>query len=375
MKARGRCRRCPRLSRWNGENTRSRSASGMPGPASMTSRTKPSRSRRSSIRTGGAPCRCAFSRRLRISRRSSRASPCTMAGVPSRLQPSMRAHSSAATRQQVDLLDRLQGGVSAQPARQQDLVDQRVELDDVALDLVLVFRVAGLRIELDREPQPRQRRAQFVRGMREQQPVGIDQLLDARGGAVEGVRQPRDLVTAFDLDAGREIAGAERLDAGLQALEPARQPAHHRIGADRDRERNAAQQQQQPDERRAVARRRPHHEPAAVRQLHAPGRPLRASVASIRCCRRRGRGNAVPVDATSSRAASNSATSARSRVPRRSTAACCCRTCGAFAAGNSTATSSPAISNACAAGVFSAPSRQSAPATITTSTRLATMVR
>ena len=86
----------------------------------------------------------------------------------------------------------------------------------------------------------------------------------------------RDLVAAFDLDAGGEIAGAERLDAGLQALQPARQPAHHRIGADRDRERDAAQQEQKPDERRAVARRRAHHEPAAVRQVHGPGRPLRS---------------------------------------------------------------------------------------------------
>ena len=45
------------------------------------------------------------------------------------------------------------------------------------------------------------------------------------------------------VDARGEIAGAERLDAGLQPLEPARQPAHHRIGADRHRERDRAEKQ------------------------------------------------------------------------------------------------------------------------------------
>ena len=46
-----------RCSRWNGENTRSRSASGIPAPASITSSTAVSQSRRTSTRTGGAPCR------------------------------------------------------------------------------------------------------------------------------------------------------------------------------------------------------------------------------------------------------------------------------------------------------------------------------
>ena len=76
-----------------------------------------------------------------------------------------------------------------------------------------------------------------------------DQLLDARGRAVEAVGEPRDLVAALDLDARREIAGAERLDAGLQPLQPPRQAAHHRIGATATASAMRAEKQHQPDGR------------------------------------------------------------------------------------------------------------------------------
>ncbi len=46
-----------------------------------------------------------------------------------------------------------------------------------------------------------------------------DQLLDARRGAVEALGEPRHLVPALDLDARRELARAERVDAALQPLE------------------------------------------------------------------------------------------------------------------------------------------------------------
>ena len=162
----------------------------------------------------------------------------------------------------------------------------------------------------------------------------VHQLLDARGRAVEGIGHPRDLVTALDLDARRQIAGAERLDAGLQALEPARQPAHHRIGADRDRERNAAQHEQKPDERRAVARRRAHDEPAAVRQMHGPGRPLRsvnpsAGVAQRPRQRRSGGGDKL------ARRIEQCDVGLAAALAMRSTAACCAAR-GASAAGSRT---------------------------------------
>ena len=73
-----------------------------------------------------------------------------------------------------------------------------------------------------------------------------------------------------------EIAGAERLDAGLQPLEPPRQAAHHRIGADRDRERDAAEEQHEadaPDWRAAIGARATIQRPSGRR--NAPGRAAR----------------------------------------------------------------------------------------------------
>src|SRR5207302_8537279 len=61
----------------------SRSFSGMPSPASMTSTTAKRPCRLTSMRIGGLPCRAALSRRLRTSRRSSRGSPLTRTGRPS----------------------------------------------------------------------------------------------------------------------------------------------------------------------------------------------------------------------------------------------------------------------------------------------------
>ncbi len=78
----------------------------------------------------------------------------------------------------------------------------------------LVFRISRLLEQLEAEPDARQRRAQLVRGIGEQHAVRADQLLDARGGAVEASGKPRHLVAALDLDPRRKIAGAERLDAG-----------------------------------------------------------------------------------------------------------------------------------------------------------------
>ena len=101
------------------------------------------------------------------------------------------------------------------------------------------------------------RRAQFMRGVGEQHAMRVDQVLDAAGGGVETRREAGDLVAAFDLHARRQRSGAERFDAGLQALQPARQPAHDRIGAERDHQRDRAEEENQPDQRiaeRAAAR-------------------------------------------------------------------------------------------------------------------------
>ena len=61
-----------------------------------------------------------------------------------------------------------------------------------------------------------------------------NQRFDARGGAVEARRQGRDFVASALGDALVQRAFAERFDAALQRLEPARQPPHHWIRAGGD---------------------------------------------------------------------------------------------------------------------------------------------
>ena len=133
--ARARARRpCSRRRRrWNGVNTWSRSASGMPAPPSATSSDGAARpARATATATGGAPWRRALSSRLRISRRSSR-------GVAADRRPARRRACSrrsariprprAPSRSTSSVVQRRRG---VEPARQQDLVDQAVELGDVA---------------------------------------------------------------------------------------------------------------------------------------------------------------------------------------------------------------------------------------------------
>src|SRR5262249_20761009 len=61
---------------------------------------------------------------------------------------------------------------------------------------------------------------------------------DAGGGLIETPSQAGDLVTALDLDARGEIAGAKRFDAALQPLEPSREPSHDGASADGDHQRD-----------------------------------------------------------------------------------------------------------------------------------------
>ena len=120
------------------------------------------------------------------------------------------------------------------------------------VELGLARRV-GLH-QLETEPDARERRAQLVRRVGEQHLVGVDQALDAGGGLIEALRQLRHLVAALDLDPGAQIAGAERLDAALQSLEPAGEPAHQRPGAERDRKRDHAEKRREDAPRSDAAR-------------------------------------------------------------------------------------------------------------------------
>ncbi len=72
--------------------------------------------------------------------------------------------------QKVDGLRRIELFDMVQPARQQDLLDQRVQFGKVADDLLLAVVVRRLLVEVDRHAQARKRRAQFVAGIGEQEP-------------------------------------------------------------------------------------------------------------------------------------------------------------------------------------------------------------
>ncbi len=89
---------------------------------------------------------------------------------------------------------------------------------------------------LEAEPDARERGAQLVRAVGEQQLVRLDQLLDALGGPVEAARKRRDLVAPLDGHARGEVALTELLDTALQTLEAARQPPRDRVGTEHEGE-------------------------------------------------------------------------------------------------------------------------------------------
>ena len=138
------------------------------------------------------------------------------------------------------------------------------------------------------------------------------------------VGQPRDLVLALDLDARRQIAGAERLDAGLQALQPPRQAAHDRIGARARppaRCRRGTAAARSPDARCRAGARTTIQRPSGRRKLQAgpPGAVDPAAVAVAAA--------AAAAAGRPPRSAARVGRTARGRcraaAPDRSTACCC----------------------------------------------------
>ena len=275
--------------------------------------------------------------------------------------------------EQIERLD-LQGRRGVEPAGQQYLIDQQVELGDVAREIGRELVVLpALCVELEAEPQPRQWGAQLVRRIGEQHAVGADQFLDAAGGAVEARRQPRHLVAAFDLDPCREVAGAQRLDAGLETLEPPRQAAHHWIGRDGDRQRNAAQEQHEADGRMAwrIGARATIQRPSG-RWSSTPGRRAHRASRRSGSLRRRRQRPAVVRD-RHARVVEQRGSILNCRARRRTARSW--DSGGADGGGSAAAASWPAMSNAWAIGMRSPPNRHTAPATSTTSSKLAMMVR
>ena len=74
-------------------------------------------------------------------------------------------------REQVDLLEAIDLDLRVEPAREQQLADQLVELGDVLLEAPAQLRTRVARQQLDRHPDARERRAQLVGSAREQSPA------------------------------------------------------------------------------------------------------------------------------------------------------------------------------------------------------------
>src|SRR5262249_41311169 len=92
-------------------------------------------------------------------------------------------------------------------------------------------------------------------------------LLDARCSFVEADGEARDFVASFDGDACREIAAAEAFDAALQALQPARQATHDRIGARGHAKREQEQRRPRSDWPMQRTHRTAYDEPASVTEF------------------------------------------------------------------------------------------------------------
>src|SRR2546426_4987186 len=151
-------------------------------------------------------------------------------------------------RQQIDRFGLLHAFRSVEPARQQDFVDQRVELGDVLLELALAARLGAFLHQLGRHADARERRAQLVRSIRQQRLLRAHQLPDSHRRPVEALCKPRHLVVAFDLHPHVELPRAQGLHALLQPLEPRGEAPDHRIGADTDRDHEQREDEEQRSE-------------------------------------------------------------------------------------------------------------------------------
>jgi hypothetical protein len=158
------------------------------------------------------------------------------------------------------------------PGEQQQLLDQRVELDDVAPDL-LDARAAALAVgllgrELEPHAHARERRAQLVRRVGQELPLLLDEQVDARGRLVEGGRQRGHLVPPLDGHAQAELAAAPALDPLGEQLEAPGDPPRDRIAGHRhDRGQRDQRGEEGLHREVAVDRARPQGRPAVGLEL------------------------------------------------------------------------------------------------------------
>mmetsp|Transcript_10445 Transcript_10445/g.42618 ORF Transcript_10445/g.42618 Transcript_10445/m.42618 type:complete len:696 (-) Transcript_10445:2300-4387(-) len=195
--------------------------------------------------------------------------------------------------QQVDALAVAHRAAGLQPAGQQHLFHQGVQLGDVGIDLVgqaLALGLAGTVEHREGHLQTGQRRAQLMAGIGEQALVRAQQALDTVGRLVEAGGQRRHFVAAAVFDTVAELAGAELLHALLERFQPPREPPHHRIGASRHAHKQQHQHHRQGRHDRRARGPRPGQPGAGPGVFLGPGRPR----TQPRACTRATRGGQRP---------------------------------------------------------------------------------
>ena len=209
-----------------------------------------------------------------------------------------------------------------EPAGQQHLLDQRVELGDVGVDLARrLSRCAGAASSsIDT--------AIFMRASGERSSwlalasrLWCERTSASMRAAARLKLAPSAATSSRPSSATRWLqrAGAEGLDALLQRLEPARQPAHHRVGAGGDRH---EQHHQQGAPAQAAGRaRRGHHgsgeAPAAPAARPAAAGASRRARATVHAGARPARPGAAAGRMTHSVRPSSSRTDCARRAARR----------------------------------------------------------
>ena len=115
----------------------------------------------------------------------------------------------------------------------------------------------------------------------------VNETLDPFGGAVEAACELGDLVATFDSDPRAQIAAAESVDAGTQALEPPREPACKRKAREREGAGEHGDHEQRSERR--MAARVIGKQPAAVGKRHDHEHPVAGRMRDAAAGKPRGR--------------------------------------------------------------------------------------
>ena len=121
------------------------------------------------------------------------------------------------------MLQVVDGRVSLGAGQLEQLIDEHGEPADIALDAAEGgSAVVAREGQIDGDVEPGQGRAELVRDVLQQPPLGRQESLDPPGHLVEGPRQLADLVLPRRMDPRRQVALAEPVDHLAQAPQRAR---------------------------------------------------------------------------------------------------------------------------------------------------------